>query len=407
MDIETKVGESVLDTESRQVDSRTPPIAEERFQTGQVLTVAGAHFVHDTYSAFLAPLLPLIQDKLGVGYTLAGSLAIFMQLPSLLNPFIGYLADRANLRWFIILAPAVTGTLMSCMGLAPSYLALVFLLLAAGVSIACFHAPAPAMIAKVSGPRVGKGMSVFMASGELGRTLGPVVAVAGVGWFGLDGMWRLAFVGWGVSIILYFRLRNIKDMRRTASAQATLVEFQAVGRQIFPPLTLIMIGRVLLQVSLTLYLPLFVSDELGLSLWLAAASLTILEAAGVVGALTSGTISDKYGRSRVLLVVLILAPLLLLAFVYGPSWLAVPLLIALGFTALSPQPVFLALVQDKFPDNRALGNGTFLALNFLIRAAGIWVVGVLADQFGLTTAFVISAVVALISVPALKFLPDN
>ena len=407
MNIETKVGKTVLETESVELDSGIPPIAEERFQTGQVITVAGAHFVHDTYSAFLAPLLPLIQDKLGVGYTLAGSLAIFMQLPSLLNPFIGYLADRANLRWFIILAPAVTGTLMSCMGLASNYLALVFLLLAAGVSVACFHAPAPAMIAKVSGPRVGKGMSVFMASGELGRTLGPVVAVAGVGWFGLEGMWRLAFVGWGVSIILYFRLRNIKSMRRTTSAQATLVEFKAAGRQVFPPLTLIMIGRVLLQVSLTLYLPLFVSDELGLSLWLAAASLTILEAAGVVGALTSGTISDKYGRSRVLLVVLILAPLLLLAFVYGPSWLAVPLLIALGFTALSPQPVFLALVQDKFPDNRALGNGTFLALNFLIRAAGIWVVGVLADQFGLTTAFVISAVVALVSVPALKFLPNK
>ena len=107
MSIETKVGKTVLETESVELDSGTPPIAEERFQTGQVITVAGAHFVHDTYSAFLAPLLPLIQDKLGVGYTLAGSLAIFMQLPSLLNPFIGYLADRANLRWFIILAPAL------------------------------------------------------------------------------------------------------------------------------------------------------------------------------------------------------------------------------------------------------------------------------------------------------------
>jgi FSR family fosmidomycin resistance protein-like MFS transporter len=166
-----------------------------------------------------------------------------------------------------------------------------------------------------------------------------------------------------------------------------------------------MVGRVLLQVSLTIYLPLFMSDELGLSLWLAAASLTILEAAGVVGALTSGTISDKYGRSRILAVVLILAPLLLLAFIYGPTWLAVPLLIALGLTALSPQPVFLALVQDKFPDNRALGNGTFLALNFLIRAGGIWVVGLLADQFGLTMAFTISAIMAFASVPALKFLP--
>jgi FSR family fosmidomycin resistance protein-like MFS transporter len=405
MDVETKVVETAPSTSSGQAVSPTPSNPETTFQTGQVATVAGAHFVHDTYTAFLAPLLPLIQDKLGVGYTLVGSLAIFMQLPSLLNPFIGYLADKANLRWFIILAPAVTGTLMSCMGLAPSYLALVFLLLAAGVSVACFHAPAPAMIAKVSGGRVGKGMSIFMASGELGRTLGPVIAVASVGWFALDGMWRLSFIGWGVSVILYLRLRNVKDIRRKGKSRATLAEFWQVGRRVFPPLVLIMTGRVLLQVSLTIYLPLFVSDELGLSLWLAAASLTILEAAGVAGALTSGTISDKYGRSRILLIVLTVAPLLMLAFIYGPVWLAVPLLIALGLTALSPQPVFLALVQDKFPDNRALGNGTLLSLNFLIRAGGIWVVGVLADQYGLTAAFVISAIAALVSVPALKFLP--
>ena len=411
MDIETEVEEIAPSASSGQaasagsVVSKPPSTTDNTFQTGQVATVAGAHFVHDTYSAFLAPLLPLLQNKLGVGYALAGSLAIFMQLPSLLNPFIGYLADRANLRWFIILAPAVTGTLMSSIGLAPSYLPLVFLLLAAGVSTACFHAPAPAMIAKVSGLRVGKGMSIFMAAGELGRTFGPILAVAGVGWFTLEGMWRLAFVGWGVSIILYFRLRNVQDTRKTESAQATLSEFKPVAQQIYPPLVLIMAGRALMQVSLTIYLPLFVSDELGLNLWLAAASLTILEAAGVVGALTSGTVSDKYGRSRILFVVLTLAPFLMLALIYGPTWLAVPLLIALGLTALSPQPVFLALVQDKFPDNRALGNGTFLALNFLIRAGGIWVVGVLADQFGLTAAFTVSAVIAFVSVPALKFLP--
>lgn len=34
------------------------------FQTGEVATIAGGHFVHDTYSAFLAPLLPMIRDRL-------------------------------------------------------------------------------------------------------------------------------------------------------------------------------------------------------------------------------------------------------------------------------------------------------------------------------------------------------
>ena len=146
---------------------------EKEFQTGQVLTIVGGHFVHDTYSAFLAPILPLLIEKLSLSLTLAGSLPAFVQFPGLLNPFIGYLADRVSLRYFVIFAPGVTATFFSVIGLAPSYFILAAILLLAGVSVAAFHAPAPAMIGRIAGRRVGRGMSLFMAAGELGRTVGP------------------------------------------------------------------------------------------------------------------------------------------------------------------------------------------------------------------------------------------
>ena len=58
---------------------------EDVFQTGEVLTIVGGHFVHDTFSAFLSPLLPLIIERLSLSLTLAGSLQAFLQLPSLLH----------------------------------------------------------------------------------------------------------------------------------------------------------------------------------------------------------------------------------------------------------------------------------------------------------------------------------
>ena len=158
-------------------------------------------------------------------------------------------------------------------------------------------------------------------------------------------------------------------------------------------------------VALTTYLPLFMSNTLSANLWLAAASLTILEAAGVAGALLSGTLSDRWGRGGVLLFLFIASPLLLFAFLYSPAWLTLPLLVALGLTAISHTPVLLAIVQDEFPDNRALANGTFLALTFLLRALGIWVLGLLADGVGIRSAFLWSGVAALLSVPAVWFLP--
>ena len=391
-----------------QTDEHTVEIEDSvsDFQAGQVASIASGHFMHDVYSAFLAPLLPAIQSSMGLSYTQAGSLAIFTQIPSLLNPFIGYIADRVSVRYFVILAPAVTATLFSSIGLVSSYFALALLLFAAGISIAAFHAPAPAMVAKVSGSRVGTGMSIFMASGELARALGPLFVAAGVAWFSVSGIWRLAVFGWMVSLFLYFRLHKVPATPR-GQAQASLDEFWPQARRVFPPLLWLLTGRIFMMAALTTYLPIFVSDERQGGMWLAAASLTILEAAGVAGALLSGTLSDRFGRKRVLLLLLATSPVLMLAFIYSPVWLAFPLLLLLGLAAISPQPVLLATVQDQFPDNRALGNGTYLALNFLVRALGIWVVGRFSDAFGLNAAFTVTAFLALISVPAVFFLPGQ
>ena len=381
----------------------TEETAEKTFNTGQIFTIAGGHFIHDSYSAFVAPLLPLLQERLATNYALTGSLAIFTQLPSLLNPLIGYLADRISLRYFVILAPAVTATLLSSLGIVNNYFFVALLLLAGGISIAAFHSPAPAMIGRLAGKRVGTGMSIFMASGELGRTLGPIVAVAGVGWFGLEGMWRLMFVGWAVTAVLYYRLHDVSG--RVDTKPAGLADAWPHIRRVFPVLGWIMLARTGMVVSLSTYLPLYMQDEVEVSLWLAAAALSILEGAGVVGALFSGTASDRFGRQRVLGWLLFISPLLALLFVYAPGWLAIPLLIGLGLTAISPTPVLLAIVQDSFPEHRALANGIFIGLNFLVRALGIWLIGALADSFGLTMAFVVGAVAAFLTLPGVWLLP--
>lgn len=381
-----------------------PATPRGRSSFHDVFVVALAHFSHDVFGAFLAPLLPMLRDRLGLGYAATGGLAIFTQLPSLLNPLIGHLADRASLKWLVILAPAVTGTLMSSLGLPSDYASLAFLLLGAGVSIAAFHAPAPAMLGEIAGRRTGAAMSLFMAAGELARTLGPLVAVAGVGWFGLEGLWRLGGIGWMISALLWWRLRHWKKAPRP-EGHGAWSKLAPRMKQVFPVLVWLAAGRALMLIALTTYLPIYMRDERQASLALAAASLSVLEGAGFVGALLSGTLSDRWGRRRVLAALAGLAPLFMLGFVFGPGWLVVPLLLATGLAALSMQPVLLALVQDEFPENRAFANGTYMALSFLLRAGAIAVVGVLADLWGLVPAFAVSAGAGLLAFPAVFLLP--
>ena len=52
---------------------------KKKFQTGNVLTVSFAHMVHDTYSAFLAPILPLLIEKLGLSYSQVGLFSVIQR----------------------------------------------------------------------------------------------------------------------------------------------------------------------------------------------------------------------------------------------------------------------------------------------------------------------------------------
>jgi len=374
----------------------------KKFKTGDVLAISSGHFVHDVYSAFLAPLLPLLIEKMSLTLTLAGSLSAFLQFPSILTPFIGHLADKYNLRYLVIIAPALTATSMSFMGVMPNYAALTVLLIVTGISSALFHAPAPAMVGQVSGQRIGKGMGWFMGGGELARTIGPIVAVWAASIWGLEGMFRVVVIGWSVSAILYWRLRNlpIRAERKSGSLQSILPKL----RTLFPPLIMITFFRMFMLVSMTIYLPTSMTLN-GATIYLSGISLSILEFAGVAGVLSSGSISDKFGRKSVLTSIMILAPLLMIAFMNVPGWLIFPVLIAYGFVSIAGGPVFLALIQDHFPENRAVSNGLYIAMNFLMRSFVTILVGMAGDAFGLGTAFTGSAGLALLSLIGVLMLP--
>lgn len=384
-----------------EIDSKAT--RESVFDTGRILLICSGHFVHDVYSAFISPLLPLLIDKLGLTLLMAGSLPVFMQAPSMLGPLIGYLADRFSVRYLVIFAPAITATLATLIGFMPTYGAAALLLFCVGVNIMAFHAPAPAMIAHVAGAKVGRGMSFFMAAGELARSVGPLLVGFGVTEWGMQGLWRLMFFGWLSSAVLYWRLRDVsaKRERRKGKGKPMLKRFARV----FGPLLGVMLLRNMAASSLGIFMVVYLVDIRGFELTLATGALALYEFSGVGGALLGGTLSDRFGRRKMVAGAATGSALLMLIFVHVEGALMVPLLIGLGFTALSVSPVFLALVQDQLPDNRATANGVFMFYAFGVRAINVIMVGALGDALGLQNAFIAAALISLLSLPVIATLP--
>lgn len=371
-----------------------------KFRLGPVLTISIAHFLHDTYSAFLAPILPLLISKLGISYSMVGFLSTLQRVPSLLNPFIGLLADRIAMRYLVIIAPAVTATAMSLIGIAPSITVLAILLFVVGISSTFFHIPSPVMIRKVSGNKIGQGMGWYMFGGELARTVGPLVILGAVSLWGLEGTYKLIPFGIAASLILYFVFRNIhisEEFRKkeewkgiSATLRQHRVLFIALGGFTF--------FRAIMKSALVTFLPTYLNLQ-GESLWFSGVSLSVLEVAGAAGTLFAGGISDRIGRRTALFIVALTSPVFMLFFLFSGKILSFLFLIMIGLVMFSSTPIILALIQDHAKERPAFLNSIYMTISFFFSAFCVIIVGGLSDAIGMQTTFIISGIASFGAIP--------
>lgn len=286
---------------------------------------------------------------------------------------------------------------MSLIGISTSYTMLVILLMVSGISSALFHIPSPTMIKESSGDRVGLGMSFFMVGGELARTVGPLLVLAGVSWWGLEGVYRLMPIGILASFILYIKLKDF-DIDRPLTKPKEKGDVKRLlkkYRLFFISIGFFIMAQSGMKSALTFYLPVYLVHQ-GQSLWYAGISLSILQFFGVLGTFLSGNISDKIGRKNMLLIASIGSTIFMALFIYSGN---IIVLAFLGLFVFATNPVLMALVQDSSSHMPTFMNSIYMSISFGVSSFMVFVVGYLGDSYGLYFTYIISALIALVAIP--------
>jgi FSR family fosmidomycin resistance protein-like MFS transporter len=344
--------------------------------------------------------------RFGLSLTAAGVLDIARRAPSLATPFVGLLADKKPIKYFIILTPAITAVSMSLTGLASSYWILFLLLFIAGISSVCFHVPSPVLIKSFSGNKIGKGMSMYMAAGAIAGTVGTFIITVVIVSMGLDKSYLLMLFGIAISVLLFVKLKNISSVHMTKQYSKG-IKYKPVRS--FIPFFLVLAGFMLfragMSLALTLYLPVYLTEK-GSPLWFAGISLSILHLAGAVGMIGVGHVSDKFSKKKILFILTFLSTCAMWGLIYfsNNKIFILPCLIVLGMLLFSSAPVILALVQHTNSRKPAFINSIYFTLGFFINATGILLVGFAGDNIGLETTFKICASMPILSLPFLFFL---
>jgi len=377
---------------------------DDKFQTLKTLIVSSAHVVHDTYAGFFAPLLPYLIERMSLLKVEAGMFLLLYQGASVLQPVIGHLGDKTNLRKYALIMPALTGISLSLLGTAPTFYIGLLLCLIAGISSASMHSILPALVARLSGKQVGKGMSFWMVGGEIGIMIGPLLVASVISVFSIKATPWLMIPGIAMSIVLSILLKDMPHHNASTNHQAKIPMKEMMS--IMLPLAGVILMRSFLRTASEIYLPVYLIEE-GVNPWLAGSSVSLLLGFGVAGTIAGGFLKDKLGFKKVLLISIIFSSIGMIFFSLARGFLQVLWLALVGTTSMMLLPVGLAFVQESFPNNRSLANGFYLAILFALSAVAGVATGFMYDKIGGNSTFLLSGFIGFLGIPFLFFLPKE
>ena len=350
--------------------------------------------------------IPTIASDADFGFLMA----LFMWVYAFLSPVGGYLADRFNRRWMVILSVFIWSLVTWLTGHAHTFTQMAWTRALMGMSEAFYIPAALALIADFhTGPTRSRAIGIHMCGIYAGQALG------GLGGYIADkASWRDAFYWFGSAGVLYaiFLMFALRTAR--APEAETSKEELSVGNSMR---ALLGTGAFLiLIVYITLpgipgwaiknWLPTFLSTEFNLQQGPAGMSATgYVTLASFFGALIGGALADRAmrftPRGRIYVSAIgmgLCAPALIGLGHVGSLGFAIVCMIlfglGFGFFDANNMPILCQIVR---PENRAVGYG-IMNLVGVAAGAGITVLmGAMRDRgISLGVVFSICAAAALI-----------
>jgi len=362
--------------------------------TSRLLVLAAGHFTIDSYSSFFLPLLPLLAQRLGLNYAMVGGLTAMASVSSsFMQPAFGVLADRMRRPWFVALGPLLAALFMSSIGLAPSYLALVGLLVCGGVGVAMFH-PQTATLAGMSGPNRALAMSFWVTGGTLGWALGPAYATGVVHHFGIEHTWYAALPGIVMCALLFAGFGRLVPPAAHRRERAPLAALRPVAR----PLTMLyfaVVSRSAVSSGFATFLPLWVHARGGSVTqggWLVTVYLTL----GALGGFAGGWLADRIGGRRVVIGSFALAAPCYVLFFALPQPAGIVALVV-GYCILQASlPVNVVLGQELSPRHASVISSLLMGAAWGLGALLVYPIGAFADRLGLDHALMLLSSLILV-----------
>jgi FSR family fosmidomycin resistance protein-like MFS transporter len=375
--------------------------------------ISVSHLLNDTIQSLIPSIYPVLKASFQLNYSQIGLIALTLQLTaSLLQPVVGMYTDRRPMPYSL-----VAGMGFSLVGLMLLSIAgtLATILLAAGlvgVGSSVFHPESSRIARMASGGRHGLAQSVFQVGGNLGSSLGPLLAAfvvvphgqASLAWCALIAVVAMALL----LQVGHWSARHRPPATHRAPTHGWEPRSGLSRRRVVAALLVLAVlifSKYFYLASLSSYYTFYLISRFGVSVPSAQLHLFVFLGAVAAGTILGGPIGDRIGPKWVIWgSILGVFPFTFALPFANLLWTGI-LTVAIGLILASAFSAILVYAQELVPGRVGTIGGIFFGFAFGMGGLGAAALGRLADATSIEYVYRLCAYLPLIGLLT-AFLPD-
>jgi FSR family fosmidomycin resistance protein-like MFS transporter len=376
-----------------------------------LLSISFSHLLNDTIQSIVPSIYPVVKDSFHLNFSQIGIITLVFQLTaSLFQPLIGLYTDRKPQPYSLAVGMVFTLSGLILLSLAKNYAFLLVSVAVIGTGSAVFHPEASKVAYMASGGRRGLAQSIFQVGGNLGGSLGPILAAmiivpfgqSSILWFSILALLAIIVllnVGSWYTHHMNRMLKKVTEITKGHGLSKAKVAWSVVI------LLVLIFSKYFYMASITSYFTFYLIHKFNVSIQTSQLHLFMFLFAVATGTLLGGPIGDRVGRKYVIwFSILGVAPFTLLLPYANLFWTTV-LSIMVGVILASAFSAILVYAQELIPGKLGMISGLFFGFAFGMGGLGSALLGMLADKTSIDYVYHVCAFLPLIGVLTV-FLPD-
>ena len=375
-----------------------------------MLPLAVGHFCVDSYAGMLAPMVPLLQERLQLSLTATATVGAVVAFSNLSQPLLGLLGDRMRRRTLVPVGVLLAAVCMPLMGVAPSYGLLLVAVALGGIGVAAFHPQSFVIAADLSGKRRAFGIALFVFAGTSGLAVTPVWLTFAVEAAGAGVLPLASLPGVAAALLVWRHVPLAADPAGDRGWRSVGAQFAASLRPLAAILAVVVLRNITF-LGFNLFIAVLTRDR-GLTLGAGGLALSVYSLSGVLASLGLGRVADRVDPKPLIWGTLALSAPFMWAYAMLPGPLSFVWLALGGALLGATTSVMVALAQQVAPRQRALASSLPLGLSWGLASLTLPLLGWIADRVGVSGMLgglawlpLAAALIALLLVPTRRPAP--